>query len=443
MKMRHIKSNTNIFKPKSAKVYQNSNSNNNFKKVSSILQISHQKLDSKTISNNFRQAYDSQTQFSSIMTKDIKTSKSQNKINNFNRKNKTFKPNYSTSTNTIFHSNSNNSNSANRGINIRVNFKNKIINNNFEKRNKFSKSKNRNSQKCYKNMNNNNKMEFNINERIKEKDKQITLLQKNLLQSQKLLNLLQEEKQKEISSTYNTIKHVDSYNNYNTNMNSNQKTIGQYYSLNNIFSIKTEKNLRMLRTVYGKKRLISNNSNRSKTLKNASKIKKKQNLNLYINTTAFTKYNFFNNNVFNNNKYCKTRNNIKKKNYNFINLNSGQNSNTNKKKKDLSLLKFMQVFTNSPNKVLTNYIHFRDINPRTAKNASKKNIQNINFGSPSIKQNQSQNKKMKEKEDKNFKDLSYIIQKGEELKKRMQTLLDNYIELTYKISNSKNNKKSE
>ena len=313
MKMRHIKSNTNIFKPKSAKVYQNSNSNNNFKKVSSILQISHQKLDSKTISNNFRQAYDSQTQFSSIMTKDIKTSKSQNKINNFNRKNKTFKPNYSTSTNTIFHSNSNNSNSANRGINIRVNFKNKIINNNFEKRNKFSKSKNRNSQKCYKNMNNNNKMEFNINERIKEKDKQITLLQKNLLQSQKLLNLLQEEKQKEISSTYNTIKHVDSYNNYNTNMNSNQKNIGQYYSLNNIFSIKTEKNLRMLRTVYGKKRLISNNSNRSKTLKNASKIKKKQNLNLYINTTAFTKYNFFNNNVFNNNKYCKTRNNIKKK----------------------------------------------------------------------------------------------------------------------------------
>jgi hypothetical protein len=103
--------------------------------------------------------------------------------------------------------NNNNCSSANRGISIRLNFKNKIINNNFAKKNKINnKSKNGNNFKNL-NINNNNnyKYDFNINERIKEKDKQITLLQKDLLQSQKLLNQLQEEKQKEISSTYNTI----------------------------------------------------------------------------------------------------------------------------------------------------------------------------------------------------------------------------------------------
>ena len=105
-----------------------------------------------------------------------------------------------------------------------------------------------------------------MNEKIKEKDKQITLLQKDLLQSQKLLNQLQEEKQKEISSTYNSIKRVDSFiNNNNSYQNYNNNTsyngLKKYSSLSNFFVSKTDKNLNILRTFYGRSKLISNKYN--------------------------------------------------------------------------------------------------------------------------------------------------------------------------------------
>ena len=444
--MRHVKSNLNILKNNkiSNKNLKSSKSNKNFKKSSTTLQIIENNLDIKSISNNnlfnFFQKSSKNSTFNSIISNNKKNSNSPSKKSKMN------KTNYNSCTNTIFN---NNRNRTNRGISIRLNFKNKIINNNFGKR---IKSKNKiNNSNTLKNLNinnsNNYKYDFNINERIKEKDKQITLLQKDLLQSQKLLNKLQEEKQKEISSTYNTIKHVDSFiNSHNSNsLNSNNKGMNKFSSLSDLFCSNTEKNLKILRTVYGKRTIPANKSNSKKkifgskkTTQNFNKSKKKNNLNIYINTTSLTKFHYLNKNLINNSKNCKTRNNLQK-NYNSGNFHSGSsNSNTNKKIKNLSQNKLMSLFSYSPNKILTNYLNNYNTNPKTTKNTLRKNI-NCNFinsYSPSSVRSRQINKKMKNNNnDKSkIKDLSYIINKGEDLKKRTKNLLNKYIMLSYQIS---------
>ena len=443
--MRHVKSNVNILKNKK-KLNLNlkqSKSNNNFKKSSSIFQIIDNNFDIKTInSNNLINIFEKTNKnsaFNSIAFSNDKKYKSPNKKNFFNKKNKKIKTIYNNSSNTIFN---NNTNSVNRGISIKLNFKNKIINNNFDKKNRANKSNKMNNNLKNLNINNNNnyKYDFNINERIKEKDKQITLLQKDLLQSQKLLNKLQEEKQKEISSTYNTIKNVDSYN--NNSINSSHSRMSKYSSLSDFFT-NTDKNLRILKTVYGKKNIITNKSNSKKKLivpKNKNKNKKKNKLNLFLNTTSLSKLQLFNNNLMYNNKNCKTRNNIHKNVFN-----SGPNSNSNKKKKNLSHTKLMQLFSYSPNKLLSNYLFNFDSKSKTIKNTLRKNMYNnyniINtkpLNSPSSAQNRVNNKKIKNIINNNnkSKDLNYIINKGEDLKKRTRDLLNNYIMLSYQIKRS-------
>ena len=111
-------------------------------------------------------------------------------------------------------------------INIRLNLNNEIINNNFG-----SKSKTK-----YKTIN------YDIIEKIKEKDSYITKLQKDLLQSQELLNKLQRDKQKEISFTYNTIKSVD-----NMKMNSLSK---DKYQISDFLTQTTEKDDKILKINY-------------------------------------------------------------------------------------------------------------------------------------------------------------------------------------------------
>jgi hypothetical protein len=315
--MRHVKSNINILKPNkitNPKLKQ-SKSNNNFKKSLTSLQIIDNNIDMKTINNNnilnFIEKSCKNSAFNSIVFNNNKASHSPSKKHPFNRKNKAYKINNSNSSNIIM--NNNNNSSANRGISIRLNFKNKIINNNFPKKNKANnKSKNSiNFKNLNINNNNNCKYDFNINERIKEKDKQITLLQKDLLQSQKLLNQLQEEKQKEISSTFNTIKHVDSYINLNNNnSNTNNSRMSKYSSLSDFFTSNIEKNLRILKTVYAKKTLMTNKSNSKNKMcgnknKNVNKNNKKNNLNIFINTPTLSKFQFFNNNLINTNKIVK------------------------------------------------------------------------------------------------------------------------------------------
>ena len=454
--MRHVKSNLNILKPsKNIKInLKPSKSNKNFKKSPTTLQIIENNLDLKTINNNnifnFFEKSCKNSAFNSIVFNSNKKSNSPIKTNNFNRKNKAYKANYSSSSNTIFN---NNSNSANRGISIRLNFKNKIINNNFMKKNKTNKNnKNNNISNHLKNININNNnnyiYDFNINERIKEKDKQITILQKDLLQSQKLLNKLQEEKQKEITSTYNTIKNVDSFLNYNNSnsINENHSGMIKYSSLSDFFASNTEKNLRILKTVYGKKTIVTNKSNSKNKLygnknksKNTNKSKKKNNLNLYINTNSMGKLNYFNNNLLYQNKNCKTRNNIHK-NYNLANFMSGPNSNTNKKTKNVSQTKLMRLFSYSPNKILSNFLYNCDSKSKISKNTLRKNNNyiinyNINTKSPSSAQNRVNNKNIKNfNNNSRTKDLSYIINKGEDLKQRTRNLLNNYIKLSYQLT---------
>ena len=456
--MRHVKSNLNILKPSNNMNLniKSSKSNSNFKKSSTTLQIIDQNSNMKTINNNLCNLFNKtckNSEFTSIVFNNYKGVNSPNKIYDLNRKIKAYKNNYSSKT--IFN---NNSNSANRGISIRLNFKNKIINNYFTKRNKINKSKtNINGKLKNLNINNNNcKIEFNLNERIKEKDKQITLLQKDLLQSQKLLNQLQEEKQREISSTYSTI-------NYNNSINSNRHGgMTKYSSLSDFFARNTKQNLRIniLKTVYGRKRLssIKSKSNSRKNIyssKSKNKFKnskKKDNLNLFINTSSIIKFHLFNNNSQNTNKNCKTRNNIHK-NYNKDNFHSGAICSTNKKNKNYSSQKFMKFFTSSPNKILTQYMHRCDSKSKTFKKSMKKkscgkfkNIYNNYNSSPYSAQNTINYKIIENKVDNNnninnnidnndvkSKELIYMMNKGEDLLKRTKKLLGYYIILTDQI----------
>ena len=471
--MRHVKSNVNILKPLQNKIQNNNNlylkaskSNNNIKNPKSNLKSSEQEMQLFNNKNNFLLNLCEKTcksSFSSLVFNNninnsnnnnyqtIKNTISPNKICSFNRKNKT-------STNTIFSTkynnnnnyleNNNNNNSANKGISIRLNFKNKIINNNFSRRNRQKKNNNikkatHNTPKNI-NLNSGTKSDFNLNEKIKEKDKQITLLQKDLLQSQKLLNQLQEEKQKEISSTYNSIKRVDSFINNNTSYQNNSlNRMKNYYSLSNFFVAKTDKNLNVLKTFSGKSKLIVNKSNSKrniynttnnqnnkskKKLKNINKNRKKNNLNIFTNPSTYAKFQIFKNNIQIKNKICKTRNNIHKNYYNF---NSGSNSNIKKNNKSKN---FMRALSYSPNKILAKLLYqYESNNCKTTKNTFRKNL-NIKSTSPSSTQNRSNNKRIQKMiNNKRSEDLDYIINKSEDLKKRMKTILNNYISLSYEI----------
>ena len=89
-----------------------------------------------------------------------------------------------------------------RNINIRLNLNSEIINNNFG--NYCFSTKNQNIHKSMSN--------FNLNERIKEKDKLITKLQSELLELQEFLSQLQNDKQNELYLTYKTMKDKDNSN---------------------------------------------------------------------------------------------------------------------------------------------------------------------------------------------------------------------------------------
>ena len=151
------------------------------------------------------------------------------------------------------------------------------------------------------------------------------------------------------------------------------------------------------------------------------------------------KLNHFNNNLLYQNKNCKTRNNIHK-NYNLANFMSGPNSNTNKKTKNVSQTKLMRLFSYSPNKILSNFLYNCDSKSKISKNTLRKNNNyiinyNINTKSPSSAQNRVNNKNIQNiYNNSRTKDLSYIINKGEDLKQRTRNLLNNYIKLSYQLT---------
>ena len=205
--MKHAKSNISLLKKEKGHVKKN------------IFKKSSQNYNSiKTNNDKRRKNY-------LISLLDINSTKSQksNKFN-FNRKNNK-KEIYLTSgrenINNAYRTNHHHGN-----INIRLNLNNEIINNNFN--NYYYSTKHKNFHKSRSNI--------NLNEKIKEKDKVITKLQKELLQSQELLNQIQKDKQNELSFTYNTIKKydkLDKNNNHSLNALLNSPSLLKFNYNNN------------------------------------------------------------------------------------------------------------------------------------------------------------------------------------------------------------------
>lgn len=285
--MRHANSNLNIYNK-----YHNSKTirtnNNNFLKTPSSYGSFRPPITSKN-GNNKHILYN-------LLYKDT------SKISLYNTKNSTnvFNSNKNLYSNNISIANSQNlieqkSKHRNKDrINIRLKLNNEIINNNYRKK---TKTKNNYD---------------NMIEKIKEKDFYITKLQKDLLLSQELLNQIQNNKQKELSFTYNSIKNLE---NFIQNTEKSDKIIKPNFANNEIkrktsrkssyIKLETDKNLNF-------ETLFVGNYNKNRRNKKFSK-KLGQNFS-YKNFLSTYKINNTNNNhIINNNiKYNLTKTNYLK-----------------------------------------------------------------------------------------------------------------------------------
>ena len=218
--MRHANSNLNILKK---------NRNSKTIKLNNFLKP-------PTSSNNFNSPITSKNSHNknilyNLLNKDNSkislyiTKNTTNAFKNINEISKGDKGKHSLSNKNLFNNSISSGNSLNYKdnnirhghINIRLNLNNKIINNNFRGKKK-SKHKTIN---------------LDMIEKIKEKDSQINKLQKDLFQSQELLNKLQKEKQKELNFTFNSFKSLDNINNYKKD-----------YQLSDFFIPTSEKNVK-------------------------------------------------------------------------------------------------------------------------------------------------------------------------------------------------------
>ena len=238
--MKQSKSNINLLKKAKERNYKKTNI---FKTSSGNQNLNYLKANNPTNRKNY---------LISLLDKKAPKTINTNKFS-FNKKQNKNKEIYLTSEIENINIDDKYKNRNNHGnINIRLNLNNEIINNNF---NNYYTTKNKNFHKS--------KSHICLNEKIKEKDKLITKLQKELLQSQELLNQIQKDKQNELTITYNTIKRFDrldkknnhsliallkspsllkfNYNyNYKTINNSNHNSIfnlGLYSSNNRKFKI--------------------------------------------------------------------------------------------------------------------------------------------------------------------------------------------------------------
>lgn len=306
-------------------------------------------------------------------------------------------------------------NRARRGhVNIRLKLNSKIINNNFNKKNKVR-------QKA---------INFDMIEKIKQKDSQINKLQKDLFQSQELLNKLQKDKQKELSFTYNSLKSLDNMNIIN---------LSKEYRLFDFFASATEKNDKILKTNFNKLEMnksrkktnnkISkyNNSNcmsyNSKNLKSLLKLDSLINLNINLNQR----------NNKNNNKNIASRHSISGFNKNIFNVNNKYIYNIP------SNNYYIRCFSSSPNRcfphgpeqyelclsLTKNNLNNKKKDKKKSLNKTESKINNIcskiskNNASPSLEN---------------------LISKCNVLKNKANNILSNYISLTeYLIDCSKNN----
>ena len=259
-------------------------------------------------------------------------------------------------------------------INIRLNLNNEIINNNF---NNYYTTKNKNFHKS--------KSHICLNEKIKEKDKLITKLQKELLPSQELLNQIQKDKQNELTITYNTIRKFDRLNKKNNHsliaLLKSPSLLKFNYNYN--YNYKTINNSNH-NSIFNSGFYSSNNS----TFKIASSQKTN-----YIKCFSSSPRRFFAyklDNLESYNSNYSTKNSLYQKSINKIRLKNKSNSNIFMKKND--------KFSSASNLYLKRQLSYSNYNYKDINN-----------------NNNTYNKEFKDK--------------CQKLKKRAKKLLNNYIEL--------------
>ena len=294
-------------------------------------------------------------------------------------------------------------------INIRIKLNNNIINNNFNYNKKKTKHKT---------------MNYDMIEKIKEKDSKINELQKKLFESQDLLNKLQKKKQKELSLTYNSLKSLDNINIYTKD----------YHQTNDYFIPTSEKNNRILKTNFNKFKI--NKSNSKKKLYNLNSKNKNSN---------------FNNSIKKNNFNKKLKTLLKMDSLVNLNLNNKRNyKNTNINslsgfsKNDTSLNKLKSNFSTS------NYINFGSSINRLFPHGHEQYQSCISLTRTNLKNKKKEkDKNLSEKNSDNIKSLlsnkknisssslNNLIMKCNILKNKTKNILSNYISLTEYISNLK------
>ena len=296
-------------------------------------------------------------------------------------------------------------------INIRLKLNNKIINNNF------NNNKKKSSQKA---------INYDMIEKIKEKDSKINKLQKDLFQSQDLLNKLQKNKQKELSFTYNSIKSLDNLNNYTKD-----------YQISDFFIPTSEKNDRILKTNFNKfemnksKNKLNSNNLSSKNKSKNTNYNNTINKNLKVLLKIDSLININTNNIKNKNK--------KNNNSSYKNSLTGlhkKNTNLIKNKYNFPTSNYLKCFSSSANRFFPHaheqYESCISLTRTTLKSRKKekdkyiatKKRDNIKLSSPS-KNNYSSA---------SFKNL---VTKCNLLKNKANKILSNYISLTeYIIKNS-------
>lgn len=312
-------------------------------------------------------------------------------------------------------------------INIRLNLNNEIINNNFPRndsnKNHFNEPLNNHiSEKSLINM-----VEVAISKKVKEKDSQITKLQKDLFRSQELLNQLQKDKQNELSLTYNSLKSFDNYEFFTqtsekdilkTNLNKRkggEKNSKQ--SLANIFNVGSLLTFNGIRNRNRNRNNTGNNKNHKRKNKN---ITFNKNFSTCNNSNNYHYLNNLNNFYFSNHKIYQSP-----KSTTQIRYFSSSPNNSNSNKGCFLKLKGLEQYESCLS------------SPSLSKKTNKKMILSLGRTTPNNNVLKNKKKNLRNEKNENNKKEKVIsdkrtevfMEKCELLKRKARRILDNYIKL--------------
>ena len=246
-------------------------------------------------------------------------------------------------------------------------------------------------------------------------------MQRDLLQTQELLNQLQKDKQKEISFAYNSIKKDNNYspNIFINNSNSNIKC-----NLNDYFSQNMEsKNFKILKTAFGTKGIINKKKNNKIKKNKKQNTKNNKSLSNFLHTPSILTFDYYKKNSIRNKS---------KNSYSGISISSNRKCNFPQQN-------YAKYFLSKPNDGIFNGCVSYDSFTKTPTFKKKINNKNIRI----VYNLNSNSKKEKEKFIGNNvkQDFQDFIKKCEELKQKTRFILNNYIILSQvlKMKNNGNN----